>query len=185
MITQGENGVAIPFTAYNDGLIDLTGATVEVDVKRADGTTFIKVAEILDAVSGKCQFVLSSTDLSVPGSYEYQWIAYFENGSIKSIRKSDFYVHESLRTTSSGEVSETVLVPFVRKPEFEAVKADVEDLKLIMKLVGMKLILLPSYLTDYIRMMQVKDAYLLYVLAQLNVIIRRYKSSCYIFLVYL
>lgn len=130
MITQGENGVPIPFTAYNDGVLNLTGATVEVDVKRADGTTFIKVAEILDAVNGKCRFVLSSTDLSVPGTYEYQWVAYFESGNIKSIRKADFYVYESMRATSSGEVTDTPIIPFVRVTEFETVKADVEDLKL-------------------------------------------------------
>lgn len=129
MITQGENGRSIPFTTYNDGVINLTGAVVEVDVERPDGTSFIKVAEILDPVNGKCQFILSSEDLSVAGNYEYQWVAYFESGKIASIRKSDFYVHESMRATSSGEVSETVLVPFVRTTEFNIVKEDVELLK--------------------------------------------------------
>jgi hypothetical protein len=130
MITQGEHGVPYPFTTNNGGVLNLTGATVEVDLIKPDGTPVVKVAEILDAANGKCQFVLSSSDLSLPGTYKYQWRAYFEGGVIRSNREFDFYVYESLRATETGEISETDVIPFVRVTEFENVKADVEDLKL-------------------------------------------------------
>lgn len=130
MITQGEHGVPYPFTTSNGGVLNLTGATVEVDLIKPDGTPVVKVADILDAVNGKCQFILSSSDLSLPGTYKYQWRAFFESGEIRSNREFDFYVYESLRAGETGEISETDLIPFVRVTEFETVKADVEDLKL-------------------------------------------------------
>jgi|GEM_PF-4791632 len=99
MIVQGDNGVIIPFVAKKNKIINLEGATVEVSIKR-DDDLLTKPATILDAVNGKCQFELSNFDLSVTGSYFFQWTATFEDGRILSGKKQDFYVSDKLVGTA-------------------------------------------------------------------------------------
>src|SRR4051794_30697818 len=114
-IVQGDNGVPIPFIVAKPRALDITGATVEVAIKRGEDT-FIKTAEILDAVKGKCQFTLAYTDLTIEGVYKYQWTVYFEDGRFFHGDPSDFYAKEKLvEVTGGGEAGETLIIPFVNR----------------------------------------------------------------------
>jgi hypothetical protein len=90
-IVQGDNKRVIPI---NTGL-NLTEATVKVNVNRG-GEIFTKIANVLDAESGKCELVLYSSDLTVGGTYRYQWTAEYENGTSISEKPSEFYVAEKI-----------------------------------------------------------------------------------------
>ncbi len=100
-IIQGDNKITIPFNTN----MSLENATVKVSVKRGEDL-LTKTATILDVPTGKCEFSLSSLDLTVVGVYEYQWTAEFTDGRIKSGRKLDTYVSEKL----TGTTPETVIV---------------------------------------------------------------------------
>ncbi|MCH6265992.1 hypothetical protein, partial [Neobacillus citreus] len=96
-IVQGDNGRVIPF---NTGM-NLDGATITVTVKRGE-ELITKTAEILDIPSGKCQFMLLTSDLTIEGVYKYQWTATFEDGRKFSDRPFDFYVYEKLVGVPAG-----------------------------------------------------------------------------------
>jgi BppU N-terminal domain len=105
-IIQGDNGLRIPFTVQKKGVEDLTGASVTVAVKRG-ATLLTKTAIIVDAPNGKCEFVLSSSDLTMQGAYFFQWTATFPDGRILSDKKREFNVSEKLTgappTDGTGE----------------------------------------------------------------------------------
>lgn len=89
-IVQGDNNRVIPFNTN----LNLKGSTVKVTVKRG-GEFFEKTATIIDEETGKCEFTLYSSELTVGGIvYEYQWTAVFEDGQKISDRPVEFYVHE-------------------------------------------------------------------------------------------
>lgn len=100
-IVQGDNNLTIPFSTN----MSLEHATVKVSVKRGE-ELLTKMATILDVPTGKCEFSLSSLDLTVAGVYEYQWTAEFTDGRVKSGKKLDTYVSEKL----TGSAPETVIV---------------------------------------------------------------------------
>lgn len=90
-IVQGDNGRVIPFSTG----LNLEGATVKVDVKRGE-ELLDKTAEILDSATGRCQFILLTSDLTIEGIYKYQWTAEYEDGRKFSGRSIDFYVDKKL-----------------------------------------------------------------------------------------
>jgi hypothetical protein len=94
-IIQGDNGIVVPFIVSKSKIESLEGATVTVDIKRG-ADLLPKSAAIVDVTSGKCEFTLSNSDLTIAGIYEYQWTAKFEDGRSLSGKKQDFYVSEKL-----------------------------------------------------------------------------------------
>lgn len=92
---QGNNGIVIPFSTN----LDLTGATVTVDVKKR-GNVISKTATILDAVKGNCEFNLLSSDLTSYGWYQYQWWANYTDGRLLSDTAVKIWVNQSLATGS-------------------------------------------------------------------------------------
>lgn len=101
-IVQGDNQITIPFSTN----MSLENATVTVAVKRGE-ELLTKTATILDVATGKCEFTLSSLDLTIAGTYEYQWTAEFSvDGRIKSGKAMDVYVSAKL----AGLEPQTVIV---------------------------------------------------------------------------
>jgi hypothetical protein len=94
-IVQGDNGIIVPFVTAKPSVINLEGAIVEVSIKRGSDL-LTKPATILDKIKGKCQFELSNFDLTMTGTYFYQWTAKFENGRILNGRRQEFYVSDKL-----------------------------------------------------------------------------------------
>lgn len=105
MIVQGDNGIVVPFVTKKDTILNLENSTVEVSVKRGE-ELLTKTATIINAATGRCQFELSSLDLTIPGTYEYQWTATYQDGRKLSGRKQGVYVSEKL----AGTAPETVIV---------------------------------------------------------------------------
>jgi hypothetical protein len=126
-IVQGDHGYSIPFITRKDTILDLTGASVEVAIQRG-GVTTNKQANILDAVNGKCEVILSSADLNIMGTYTYQWTAYLPDGRILSGNPSSFYVKDKLNDLPPGDAENTVVVPFANKEEFDELKEYVDQL---------------------------------------------------------
>lgn len=100
-IVQGDNQITIPFSTN----MSLENATVTVAVKRGE-ELLTKTATILDVATGKCEFSLLSLDLTIEGSYFYQWTAEYSDGRKKSGKAMDIYVSEKL----TGTTPETVIV---------------------------------------------------------------------------
>lgn len=90
-IVQGDNGRVIPI----DIGLNLEGATVKVAVKRGE-ELFTKIAVILDVTTGKCELTLLTSDLTMQGTYKYQWTADFEDGRSFSGRSREIFVAEKL-----------------------------------------------------------------------------------------
>jgi BppU N-terminal domain len=103
---QGDNGFVVPFVIRDSQITSLEGATVSVAIKRGDNI-ITKPVDIINASTGKCQFVLTSLDLTIVGVYKYQWTVEFEDGRIKSDGKmAELYVKERL----AGDPVVTVIV---------------------------------------------------------------------------
>jgi hypothetical protein len=111
LIVQGDNGITLPFKVVKDKILDLTGATVKVDIKRGEDI-LSKTAEILDAIQGICQITLLSSDLIIAGTYKYQWTVTYEDGRTLSGKPTDISVTEKLTgsTPSTGNGDITVIV---------------------------------------------------------------------------
>jgi flagellar basal body rod protein FlgG len=92
---QGDNGYTRPFVIPKYEVKNLEGAAVKVAIKRGE-ELINKVATIVDVASGKCEFTLTSSDLTIIGPYKYQWTVEFEDGKTKSGRAGEFYVSEKL-----------------------------------------------------------------------------------------
>jgi hypothetical protein len=95
MIVQGDNGIVIPFVAKKNKIVNLEGASVEVDIKR-ENDLLTKTATVVDGKNGKCEFELRTSDLTVVGPYFYQWTATFPDGKIISGKKEEFSVSDKL-----------------------------------------------------------------------------------------
>jgi hypothetical protein len=128
-IVQGDHGIPIPFTVQKlSASENIEGATVEVAIHRGDDT-FTKAATILDAAKGECEFVLTSSDLTLFAKYEWQWTAYFPDGRVFSGKKRSFTVSERLVAGSAGGETVPVIVPFARVEDLEALQLQLNDLQ--------------------------------------------------------
>lgn len=127
-IVQGDNGYAIPFIAKKDTILDLTGASVEVAIER-NGEIINKPANIIDPLTGKCEVILSSSDLSFMGTYTYQWTAYLPDGKVFSGNPASFYVKDKISDFPQGEVENTVIYPFATTMELDTVQTEITNAK--------------------------------------------------------
>jgi hypothetical protein len=128
-IVQGDHGYTLPFITKKGTILDLTNAAVEVAISRG-GEIINKTARIIDPLKGQCEVILSSSDLFVTGAYTYQWTVYYEDGRIFSGIPSSFYVRDKIRDLPPGDVENTVIVPFAKQTDFEALEQYVDGLVL-------------------------------------------------------
>jgi hypothetical protein len=71
-IVQGDNGTVLGLTIKDNGIVvDLTGATVDIAIKRGNSMN-IKPATVTNALAGKCEVELTSEDVESPGLYFFQ-----------------------------------------------------------------------------------------------------------------
>jgi hypothetical protein len=94
-IVQGANGIYKPFIISKGVVESFEGATVKVSLKRG-GELIPKIAEIVNETTGECQFRLYSSDLTITGTYQYQWFVEYDDGRVIPGKSNDFYVAEKL-----------------------------------------------------------------------------------------
>jgi hypothetical protein len=87
-------GITEGLSRLSTGL-NLEGANVTVSIKRGE-ELLTKTAAILDVATGKCELTLLTSDLTVYGTYKYQWTADFEDGRSFSGRAREIFVDEKL-----------------------------------------------------------------------------------------
>lgn len=96
-IYQGDNGTTFSFTVTDEsGVVPLTEvSTIEVKIKSST-REIIKNCTVIDALNGKCQTILTSSDLNDSGNYALQLTVSFNDG--KSFKSSigRFAVEKSL-----------------------------------------------------------------------------------------
>ena len=57
----------------NRAVWDLTGATVTINFKRSDGTTFTQSASLLAATTGQVNYDCTTSDLDMAGNWTRSW----------------------------------------------------------------------------------------------------------------
>lgn len=96
-IYQGDNGTILRFTISDEnGIVLLTEvSSIEVKIKNALGE-FYKNCTVTDAVNGKCETILLSSDITESGNCALQLTVNFNDG--KSFKSSigKFTVAKSL-----------------------------------------------------------------------------------------
>lgn len=107
-IIQGDNGTVLRMTVKEGGAtVDLTGATVDVAIKR--GTLLMtKTATVTDAPAGKCEIELTSADVDLPGLYFFQATVRFGYGREFSSDIQRFTVGGKLTGQSADVVGVTL-----------------------------------------------------------------------------
>lgn len=97
MIVQKDNGTVLKFIIKDDKqeVVKLTQVTVSLDILR-NGVHIFKTCSITDAENGECQAILSSEDVSEPGTYQIQLVVNFENGNKFSSNQNKFKVDKKL-----------------------------------------------------------------------------------------
>jgi len=70
---------------------DLTGASVEVEVTRADGTTFTRPATVTNAKAGAWSFTPAADSLTVPGFYKVVPVVDYSDESHQTFEVGDNY----------------------------------------------------------------------------------------------
>lgn len=85
-LSQFDHGIKLIFTIKKDGMIEtLQGASILFKMKNiAEGMEIVRNCTITDAEIGECEYVLTSEDLSVVGSYITEVETTFNNGVILS-----------------------------------------------------------------------------------------------------
>lgn len=90
----------------NNGLaVDLTGEEVKIYAEKPDGTTIFNNGEITEPENGRCQFLLTTQLLSVPGIVKCQISTWKDNEQILTTLPFNIVVTKSLRNDETIESS--------------------------------------------------------------------------------
>lgn len=90
----------------NNGLaVNLTGEEVKIYAEKPDGTTIFNNGEITEPENGRCQFLLTTQLLSVPGIVKCQVSTWKDNEQILTTLPFDIVVTKSLRNDETIESS--------------------------------------------------------------------------------
>jgi hypothetical protein len=127
MIVQGDHGYSLSFITKKGTILDLTNTAVEVALSR-NGEVINKPARIVDPLKGQCEVIFSSSDLQYMGAYTYQWTVYFQDGRIFSGNPLSFYVRDKISDLPPGDTTDTIIVPFAKQSDLEALEQYVEGI---------------------------------------------------------
>lgn len=97
-ITQGDSGtiIVLDIVDKDNKPIDLTDCSVIYKFKPVSGTSFEANAQITDNINGKTRYIMTSTDLSSAGKYEFQATVIFPNTNKFSTKIMNFKVDKKL-----------------------------------------------------------------------------------------
>ena len=82
-LTVGDTAPTITGTAS----ANLTGATLELHIKRPDKTVVTKAAAIVDGAAGTWSATLGAGDLNQAGTYYTELQVTFSNGKVQSFKR--------------------------------------------------------------------------------------------------
>lgn len=82
-LTVGDTAPTLTFTVN----ADITGATLEIHVRRPDGTTFTRPAGVVDGPAGRGSSTLTTGNLNQAGRYYLEVQVTFSGGAIQTFRK--------------------------------------------------------------------------------------------------
>lgn len=85
--------------------LNLSGEEVRIYMRKPDGTELFNDGEITSAAAGRCQFLLTTQALAMPGVLLTQISIWKDDREILSTNVFKIYVTKSLRTTGSIESS--------------------------------------------------------------------------------
>ena len=109
IITAKQNDAGSRFldvTLYDSGSpVNLTGHTVNIYMRKPDGTEVFNAGQITNATSGRCQFELTSQALSTIGILKCEISVWKSGKEILTTQTFSVYVTESLRNAGSVESS--------------------------------------------------------------------------------
>lgn len=77
--------------------LDLTGNSIKIYGKKADGTTIFNNVNILDAAKGQIEVELTSQALAVVGDLQCELVMYGADNSVLSSKVFTITVNESIR----------------------------------------------------------------------------------------
>lgn len=90
--TTGDTAPALTGTVN----ADLTGATVEVHLRKPDGTTVTKPAAIIDAATGAWSYSWALGDLTAAGVWECEAQVTYSGGTVQTFGPQRFVVQDQL-----------------------------------------------------------------------------------------
>ena len=85
---QNDNNIKIIFNIKKDGIYEsLLGATIYFQMTELkSGTVYKRIAEITDATTAECMYILTSQDLAIVGTFQTEIQVKYSNGTILTKR---------------------------------------------------------------------------------------------------
>ena len=74
----------------------LTGATVELHIRRQDGAVLTVPGQVTDAATGAWSYQWAPTDLTGPGTWKVEAQVTFSDGRIQTFGPASFYVQPAI-----------------------------------------------------------------------------------------
>lgn len=86
-VQQYDNGIKLVFSIKKDNMIEsIQGSEILFKFKhQVNGTSYTRYCNITDAQAGECEYVLTTEDLTIQGTYITELETRYPNGTILSV----------------------------------------------------------------------------------------------------